>query len=108
MFGRSKTAAGTQEYTPSAKGSVILTSDTQTCTPLPSDTYCTDTGVRLYYRNAVGAQPVPCGGNICVNHRANLIPDYVIDANQDAHAAISEYLQRHKITSAPWLPFVPM
>ena len=93
---------------PSAKGSVILTSDTQTCTPLPSDSYCTQQigeppDVRLYYRNAAGAQPVPSGGNICVNQRANLIPDYVINANEDAHAAITEYLQRHKIASSPWL-----
>jgi hypothetical protein len=79
-----------------------LTSDTETCTPLPVDLYCKNPGFRLYYRNAVSKQPVPSGGNICVNQRANLIPDYVINANADAHVAINGYLQRHGIKSAPW------
>lgn len=95
-------APGPESITPSTEGSVILTSDTETCTPSPAASYCTDPGAQLYFQNAVSKQSVPSAGNICVNQRANLIPDYVINANADAHAAISGYLQRHGIKSAPW------
>jgi hypothetical protein len=87
----------------SSAGSVILTSNPKTCAPLPVDRYCEDAGSRLYYHNAQGVQPVPSGGNICVNGRDNLIPGYVIDANKQAHAAISEYAQQNGIESTPWL-----
>ena len=94
---------GPVDETPSAAGSVILTSNTKTCAPLPVDLYCEDPGSRLYYHNSQGVQPVPSGGNICVNGRDNLIPGYVIDANKQAHAAISKYAQQHGIESTPWL-----
>lgn len=85
----------------SALGSVILTSDPSTCTPLPTATYCTNPGMQLYYHNDTAQ--APSLGNICVNRRDNDIPDYAIAANQQAHAAISQYLQSNQIPSAPWL-----
>jgi hypothetical protein len=94
---------GPPEEIASKEGSVILTSNPKTCTPLPVDRYCEEPGSRLYYHNAPGNQPVPSGGNICVNGRENLIPGYVIDANKQAHAAISEYAQQNGIESTPWL-----
>ncbi|MET0937042.1 MAG: hypothetical protein ABWX83_13700, partial [Luteibacter sp.] len=87
---------------PSSKGSVILTTETQTCQPVPVESYCPEPRYQLYYRNAVSPQGVPTGGNICVNQRANLIPDYVIDANRAAHAAIDAYTKDNGIASVPW------
>ena len=37
-----------------------------------------------------------------MNRRDNEIPQYVIDANKEAHAAIHAYLDEKGITSAPW------
>jgi hypothetical protein len=38
-----------------------------------------------------------------VNKRDNDIPQYAIDANKEAHSAITTYLQKNKIKTAPWL-----
>lgn len=91
--------------TTSALGTVIQTANPQTCKALTPATYCTDPGKRLYYHNALGSPPnaEPSGGNICVNKRDNAIPDYVIAANSQAHAAIAAYLKQAKIPSSPWL-----
>jgi hypothetical protein len=94
----------------SAKGSVILTSDTETCKPLPVESYCTSSldelpRFQLAYINERGAQPLPNKGYICVNQRANLIPDYAIAANQQAHQAIRAYLGRHNLKQSPWLSY---
>ena len=35
--------------------------------------------------------------------RDNAIPDYVINANAAAHAAIADYLKTSGVKSAPWL-----
>ena len=87
----------------SSLGSVILTANPATCQPLAVQQYCAAPGSRLYYHNAPSVQPVPSGGNICVNSRINQIPSYVITANQNAHAAIAAYLKTKSISSAPWL-----
>lgn len=87
--------------TPSNLAKVILTDDPATCEPAADAPYCTEPGQRLYYRNDTA--PTPEGGNICVNRRDNAITDTVIAANQEAHAAIGEYLEEHDIASAPWL-----
>jgi len=85
-------------------GQVILTDDPATCLPAQNPSYCTDPGKQLYYHNSASTpQQSPDGGNICVNRRDNDIPDYAIAANQQAHAAISQYLQNNNIPSAPWL-----
>jgi hypothetical protein len=94
---------GPPNETASSDSSVILTANPTTCEPLAVAAYCDDPGDRLYYRNAPSAQPVPSGGNICVNRRDNSIPDYVIEANEAAHASIRAYLQAQGISSAPWL-----
>lgn len=89
--------------TPSTLGNVIITDDPSTCQPAQTPQYCTDPGSRLYYRDETGQ--TPNGGNICVDRRDNDIPDYVIAANSQAHAAISAYLQQNNIKSAPWLSY---
>jgi hypothetical protein len=89
-------------------GSVILTGDPTTCKPAPA-TYCGAPGSRLYLRNVTHVPPTPnsepSGGNICIDERENPIPDYVIAANKQAHAAISSYLQQNNLSSAPWLSY---
>ena len=87
----------------SSLGSVILTANPAVCQPLAAAQYCDTPGSRLYYHNAPSAQPVPSGGNICVNSRINQIPSYVITANQNAHAAIAAYLKTKSVSTAPWL-----
>lgn len=87
---------------PSNLGEVILTNDPATC--LPADvSYCEEPGKRLYYQN--DAEHQPQAGRICVDKRDNAIPDYVIDANAGAHAAIASYLQENGIEQAPWLSY---
>jgi hypothetical protein len=92
---------------PSVSGSVILTSDPVTCKPSATENYCGAPGSRLYYRNTTFPPPntQPSEGNICVDKRANAIPDYVIAANQQAHAAIASYLRQNSIKTAPWLAY---
>lgn len=93
--------------TPSTSGSVILTGNPATCQAAQQQTYCSTPASRLYYRNTAFAPPnnAPSGGNICVNRRDNAIPADVITANAQAHAAISAYLKRNRIASAPWLTY---
>jgi hypothetical protein len=92
---------------PSTSGQVILTDDPSSCRPSSAAQYCGAPGSRLYYRNTTFAPPnnQPSAGNICVNKRDNAVPDYVIAANKQAHAAISAYLGQNKIASAPWLAY---
>jgi len=91
----------------SALGSVIFTSAPTTCKPLPTASYCGAPGSQLFYHNenpnSVDPPVQPIKGDICVNKRDNAIPDYVIAANKQAHAAISNYLKLNNIKSAPWL-----
>ncbi len=90
----------------STMGKVILTADPTTCKPLNPPTYCSAPGSRLYYRNSSEVPPPkssPSEGNICIEKRDNAIPDYVINANVQAHAAIAAYLKQSGIESAPWL-----
>jgi hypothetical protein len=93
------------ELLPSTMGSVILSADPATGKPLVPPTYCGAPGSRLYYRNALGSPPnsAPSDGNICVEKRDNAIPDYVINANAQAHAAMTAYFKQSGISSAPWL-----
>ena len=88
---------------PSHEGRVIVTSDPTICTEMTPAVYCDAPGKRLFYKNEFGAAPT--AGNICVNKRDNALPQYVKDANRDAHSAISAYLQNQnpRIQSAPWL-----
>ena len=87
---------------PSNLGQVILTNDPKTCMPASAPTYCTAPGSRLYYRNETTQAAE--GGNICVNKRDNDIPQYAIDANKAAHAAITAYLKEFGVAwLVPWL-----
>jgi hypothetical protein len=90
---------------PSQLGRVVLTSDPTTCAELSSPAYCDSPAKRLFYRNSPDYPTAPNEGNICVNKRDNSLPQYVKDANRDAHSAISAYLQNQKpkIQSSPWL-----
>ncbi len=96
------------EEVTSQLGSVILTADPASCEPAQSSTYCGAPGNRLYYRNKQADPPqngAPYEGNICVNKRDNAIPDYAIEANRQAHAAMAAYLKQAGIASAPWLSY---
>jgi hypothetical protein len=92
-------------------GLVSLTADPAQCVALPptnppSAAYCTSPGSQLYYHEATAngsPQQTPDDGNICVNRRVNDIPDYVIAANQQAHAAMSQYAQSNGLAASPWL-----
>jgi hypothetical protein len=92
---------------PSNAGRVVLTDDPAVCKEDSKADYCSEPGDRLYYRNANFSAPnnQPSGGNICVDQRDYAIPDYVVAANRNAHAAISAYLTKNKIKSAPWLTY---
>jgi hypothetical protein len=89
-------------------GSVILTADPTTCKPV-AVAYCGAPRNRLYVRNVTPDPPTsnsePSAGNICIDKRENEIPDYVIAANKEAHAAISAYLRQNSINSGPWLSY---
>lgn len=94
--------------TTSTLGSVILTANPVTCTPVAKLSYCGAPGKQLFLRNVSVPPPnsrnsEPSGGDICIDKRENGIPDYVIDANTRAHAAIAAYLKQAGIGSAPWL-----
>ena len=98
-------AAGAPET--SSGGSVIITDDPTTCSPTRTASYCNVPGARLYYQNTMvvtgnTANSAPSGGLICVNKRDNEIPDYVIQANAQAHAAISAYVSQNTPNSTPW------
>lgn len=86
-------------------GSIVETSDPATCVPLNAQTYCAAPGKQLYLRNSSGNPPnsEPSAGFICINKRENAIPDYAINANSQAHSAISAYLKQQSIPSSPWL-----
>ena len=93
----------------SSMGLVSLTANPATCIPLPptnpvSAAYCGSPGMQLYYHNSSSdPQQSPDDGNICVNRRDNDIPDYAIAANQQAHAAISQYAHSNNLPAPPWL-----
>ncbi len=94
-----------QDEAASQTGSkVILTGDPARCTPLANASYCKTPGRQLYYRNS-SAGMVPSNGNICVNRRDNAIPDYVVSANTQAHAAIGSYLKKAGIATSPWMAY---
>ncbi|WP_133118100.1 hypothetical protein [Burkholderia ubonensis] len=88
---------------PSNLGSVILTSDPDRCRPLTNASYCKAPGKQLYYRNEQSMNP--SGGYICVNKRDNAIPDYVVKANMQAHAAIADHLKQAGIPTSPWMAY---
>ncbi len=93
----------------SALGRVVITRDPVTCRPelTPPIAYCDSPGSRLYYRNASvpGPNNAPSGGDICVETRDNPIPDYAIQANIAAHAAIRAYAQANGLGTPPWLSY---
>jgi hypothetical protein len=97
----------------SALGSVVATTDPAHCKPAPVTTYCDTVGNQLYLRNTAFTLPngapnpnsEPNKGRICVNRRYNDIPDYAIQANAQAHAAIATYLKQAGIPAAPWLSY---
>lgn len=95
--------AGSPDSGASQLGSVVITENLKTCQPVQNPTYCDKPDARLYYRNFAGARPVPIGGNICVDKRDYAIPDFVVDANQQAHDAITKYLDAKGIPTSEWL-----
>ena len=93
----------------SSLGSVILTGDPTTCQPLQAANYCGAPGSSFSIATRIPALPTrPCSRlreTSASTGATRPIPDYVIAANKQAHAAITDYLQANKIDSAPWLAY---
>ena len=47
----------------------------------------------------------PSGGPICQNARTHPLPQVILNANQDAHAAISDYASDNGISDPVWLNY---
>jgi hypothetical protein len=94
----SGTGTGTSQL-----GLISTTNNPSACVPI-TPVYCTSPGAQLYYQNATSTpQQDPAGGFICVNSRDNSIPSYAVNANQQAHTAIQQFLQANNFPSSPWL-----
>lgn len=68
--------------------------------PSVPQAYC-QPAKQLYYVNLLPG--LPSDGPICINHRYNLIPETIIDANRAAHLAIATYNSQNGVTDSPWL-----
>lgn len=71
-------------------------------TPMTFDptTASSTPGKSLYYQNIAG-QGLPTG-TVTYNRRINSIPQEIIDVNESAHSAISDYNSTNGITNSPW------
>lgn len=68
--------------------------------------YCESPGQRLFYLEEEAANPgLPGGGLICQNVRTHKIPHVIVEANRDAHRAISEYSKDNEIGDSVWLNY---
>lgn len=85
-------------------------------TTVPPDTFCTDVGKRLYFRelpavpSATNPHPgkgTPVGGNICVNSRYEPIGNAIAFLNNYFHDQINDYLDRNNVPNTtdrtPWI-----
>jgi len=109
-------------------GTIINQPDTASTTPplsyidgdppiltIVGDSFCEETGDRLYYQEIALNGGLPFGGNICQNFRDFQIPETIIEVNREAHEAIERYnlengletsvWLNYKITNVQWLPF---
>ena len=68
--------------------------------------YCESPQSRLFYieENFEGGD-LPSGGPICQNARTHPLPQVILNANQDAHSAISDYASDHGIDNPVWLNY---
>jgi hypothetical protein len=84
-----------------------LSSDPNVASPTvtASGPYCTDPGSQLYFRENPKYGTVPSGGNICVNGRWSAPEQIFIDANVQAHKAISAYLASKGGGSSPLMHY---
>jgi hypothetical protein len=71
-------------------------SNLQVISPATSDSV---PGKRLFYRNTVGDNVTQ--GPVALNRRTHSIPATIIQANQQAQAAMSAYFAQHGITNSP-------
>jgi hypothetical protein len=67
------------------------------------DEYCESPGDRLFYIEESDFSGLPSGGPICQNARTHPLPRVILNANQDAHAAIGEYTNDNGISDPVWL-----
>jgi hypothetical protein len=66
------------------------------------DQYCEAPDDRLFYLEESDFPGLPSGGAICQNARTRPIPQTILDANQNAHAAITAYASSNGIDSPVW------
>jgi hypothetical protein len=66
-----------------------------------SGDYCVSPGSRLYFRENPNYGTLPSGGNICVNTRWSQPEQTFINANVEAHKAISDYVAKQGQGSSP-------
>ncbi|MDN5851230.1 MAG: hypothetical protein L0K86_00025 [Actinomycetia bacterium] len=64
--------------------------------------YCESPEDRLFYVEASDFSGLPSGGAICQNARTHPIPQVIINANQEAHAAITAYASDNGIQNSVW------
>jgi hypothetical protein len=67
------------------------------------DQYCESPGSRLFYIEETGFPGLPSGGPICQDARTHPIPQVILNANQDAHSAITDYASDNGIVNPVWL-----
>jgi hypothetical protein len=67
------------------------------------DQYCELPGSRLFYIEETDLPGLPSGGPICQDARTHPLPQVILNANQDAHAAINDYASDNGITNPVWL-----
>ena len=75
----------------------VLSSNPDVVNPTVTATggYCTTPGSQLYFRENPNYGSMPSGGNICVNGRWTQPEPIFVNANVEAHAAITKYLAGH-------------
>jgi hypothetical protein len=70
------------------------------------DQYCESPQSRLFYiEEDFEGSDLPSGGPICQNARTHPLPQVILNANQDAHSAISDYASDHGLENPVWLNY---
>jgi hypothetical protein len=81
----------------------VLSSDPDIVNPkvTAKGDYCVSPGSRLFFQENPNYGTLPSGGNICVNSRWSAPEPIFVNANVEAHNAISAYLKSHRQDSSP-------
>ena len=102
--GRSTEDANGNVLVPAASPTTpVLTSDPNVPNPKVTATgaFCATPGSQLYFQENPNYGTLPAGGNVCVNGRWTAPEPIFINANVEAHNAITKYLGEHGGGSSP-------